>query len=165
MVNVGREAMLAIGCIQAQRRHTGTCPTGVATQNPGLARGPDPHRRPSAANYVVERRRDLLKLSEAVGVAHPGLLSPLDIDIPTACAARCRLRRSRADEGWGELRADLAEEIEELMGAHLPPEEGAAHRGLMLPPEHARPWAAGGAVVELVAGGRACRVSRSRVGR
>ena len=34
MVNVAREAMLAIGCIQAQKCHTDTCPTGVATQNP-----------------------------------------------------------------------------------------------------------------------------------
>ena len=33
MVNVGREAMLAIGCIQSQRCHTDHCPTGVATQN------------------------------------------------------------------------------------------------------------------------------------
>src|SRR3712207_8013078 len=42
MVNVGREAMLAIGCIQAQKCHTDTCPTGVATQNKWLARGLDP---------------------------------------------------------------------------------------------------------------------------
>ena len=42
MVNVGREAMLAVGCIQAQKCHTGECPTGVATQNPWLARGLDP---------------------------------------------------------------------------------------------------------------------------
>ena len=34
MVNVGREAMMAIGCIQAQKCHTDHCPTGVATQNP-----------------------------------------------------------------------------------------------------------------------------------
>jgi glutamate synthase domain-containing protein 2 len=33
MVNVAREAMLSIGCIQAQKWHTDTCPTGVATQN------------------------------------------------------------------------------------------------------------------------------------
>ena len=32
MINVAREAMLAIGCIQAQKCHTGHCPTGVATQ-------------------------------------------------------------------------------------------------------------------------------------
>ena len=28
--------MMAIGCIQAQRCHTGRCPTGVATQNKWL---------------------------------------------------------------------------------------------------------------------------------
>ncbi|MCP4249497.1 MAG: FMN-binding glutamate synthase family protein, partial [bacterium] len=32
MLNLAREAMMAIGCIQAQRCHTGHCPTGVATQ-------------------------------------------------------------------------------------------------------------------------------------
>ena len=42
MVNVGREAMLAIGCIQAQRCHTDRCPTGVATQNRWLMHGLDP---------------------------------------------------------------------------------------------------------------------------
>ncbi|MHC4261786.1 MAG: glutamate synthase-related protein, partial [Planctomycetota bacterium] len=33
LVAVAREAMLAIGCIQAQKCQTGHCPTGVATQN------------------------------------------------------------------------------------------------------------------------------------
>ena len=42
MVNVGREAMMSIGCIQAQRCHTDPCPTGVATQKPWLVRGLDP---------------------------------------------------------------------------------------------------------------------------
>ena len=34
LLAVAREAMLAIGCIQAQRCHTNHCPTGVATQHP-----------------------------------------------------------------------------------------------------------------------------------
>ena len=38
-VNVGREAMMAIGCIQAQKCHTGRCPTGVATQSAWRQRG------------------------------------------------------------------------------------------------------------------------------
>ena len=33
-----RAMMFALGCIQAMKCHTNTCPTGVATQNPGLAR-------------------------------------------------------------------------------------------------------------------------------
>ena len=40
--NVGREAMLAIGCIQAQRCHTNHCPTGIATQNWWLTGGLNP---------------------------------------------------------------------------------------------------------------------------
>ena len=44
MVNVGREAMLSIGCIQAQKCHTDHCPVGVATQNPRYT--PRPRRRP-----------------------------------------------------------------------------------------------------------------------
>ena len=68
MVNVGREAMLAIGCIQAQKCHTDTCPTGVATQNTWLARGLDPALKSvRAANYIKTLRRDLLKVAEACG--------------------------------------------------------------------------------------------------
>ena len=73
LVNVGREAMLAVGCIQAQKCHTDHCPTGVATQNPWLARGLDPTLKSvRCANYIRTLRRDLLKLAEATGVEHPG---------------------------------------------------------------------------------------------
>ena len=72
MVNVGREAMLAIGCIQAQKCHTDHCPVGVATQNPRYMRGLDPTLKSvRVANYVKTLRRDLLKVSEAVGVVAP----------------------------------------------------------------------------------------------
>jgi glutamate synthase domain-containing protein 2 len=63
MVNVAREAMMAIGCIQAQRCHTGRCPTGVATQNPWLVHGLDPELKAARlANYVITLRKDLLAL-------------------------------------------------------------------------------------------------------
>lgn len=76
MVHVGREAMLAIGCIQAQRCHTGHCPTGVATQNRWLVRGLDPtHKGHRLANYVMALRKELLELSHACGVTHPGLIT------------------------------------------------------------------------------------------
>ena len=55
MVNVAREAMLAVGCVQAQKCHTGECPTGVATQNPWLAHGLDPIARPSASPTTSRR--------------------------------------------------------------------------------------------------------------
>jgi glutamate synthase domain-containing protein 2 len=82
MVNVGREAMLAIGCIQAQKCHTDTCPTGVATQNAWLARGLVPAvKAERTANYIRTLRRDLVKVAEACGVAHPGLISTDSVDI------------------------------------------------------------------------------------
>ncbi len=81
MVNIGREAMLAIGCIQAQRCHTNHCPTGVATQHPWLARGLDPTSKSvRLANYIVSLRKDLLSLARTCGVPHPGFVRPDQIE-------------------------------------------------------------------------------------
>ena len=81
-INVGREAMMAVGCIQAQRCHTGHCPTGVATQNRWLVRGLDPTSKAARlANYVITLRKEILQLTRASGVAHPGLLSGDMIEI------------------------------------------------------------------------------------
>jgi glutamate synthase domain-containing protein 2 len=82
MIAVGREAMMAIGCIQAQRCHTGHCPTGVATQNRWLVRGLDPtHQSARLANYVIALRKELTRLSRACGVEHPGLLTAKHMEI------------------------------------------------------------------------------------
>src|SRR3712207_313588 len=64
MVSVAREAMLAIGCVQAQKCHTDTCPTGVATQNAWLSRGLVPDEKADrVANYIQTLRRDLAKVA------------------------------------------------------------------------------------------------------
>lgn len=82
MFNVAREAMLSIGCIQAQRCHTGHCPTGVTTQNPWLMRGLDPtYKANRFANYIVTLRKELLQLSHACGAAHPALVTLDSFDI------------------------------------------------------------------------------------
>jgi len=82
MVNVAREAMMAIGCIQAQRCHNGKCPTGVATQNRWLVHGLDPELKSARlANYVITLRKDLLSLSRACGVTHPALISLDHVDV------------------------------------------------------------------------------------
>jgi glutamate synthase (ferredoxin) len=82
MFNVAREAMLSIGCIQAQRCHTGHCPTGVATQNPWLMRGLDPtYKAARFANYIVTLRKELLQLSHACGAVHPALVTLDSFDI------------------------------------------------------------------------------------
>ena len=77
MVNVGREAMMAIGCIQAQRCHTDRCPTGVATQSAWLQHGLDPALKSvRLAGYVSALRAELLRLSRACGHPHPAFLTP-----------------------------------------------------------------------------------------
>ncbi len=82
LVNVGREAMMAIGCIQAQRCHSGHCPTGVATQNRWLMRGLDPTSKAARlANYVVTLRKELKQLAHACGVAHPSLVTLEHFDV------------------------------------------------------------------------------------
>jgi glutamate synthase domain-containing protein 2 len=82
MINVAREAMLSIGCIQAQRCHTDHCPTGVATQNRWLMRGLVPTDKAARfANYIVTLRKELLRLGRACGVVHPGLLTSDHMEI------------------------------------------------------------------------------------
>ena len=81
LVNVGREAMLAIGCVQAQRCHTGHCPTGVATQSRWLTRGLDPtDKAVRLANYVAGLRAELVRLSHAMGAEHPSLVDPSAVE-------------------------------------------------------------------------------------
>lgn len=103
MVNVAREAMMAIGCVQAQRCHTGRCPTGVATQNPWLVRGLDPELKAARfANYVLTLRKELLALSRACGVAHPGLVSLDHVDVlDDRFGARSAREIFGYEPGWG----------------------------------------------------------------
>ncbi len=82
MIAVAREAMLAIGCIQAQRCHTGHCPAGIATHHPWLMAGLDPTLKSARlANYLVTLRMELLKLSHSCGVEHPHLVTPDHFEI------------------------------------------------------------------------------------
>ena len=81
VVQVAREAMLAIGCIQAQKCHTGHCPAGVATQNAWLQAGlniEDKAKRFSA--YVRGFRKEMITLSLAAGYRHPSQFTGDDIE-------------------------------------------------------------------------------------
>ncbi|MEV5986308.1 FMN-binding glutamate synthase family protein [Streptomyces sp. NPDC052051] len=119
MINVAREAMLSIGCIQSQKCHTDTCPTGIATQNAWLARGLDPASKATrAAVYLRTLRKELLKVSAAVGVAHPALITADDIEIMNGdYEARTLAGVYGYKDGWGRLGPRLAEEITALLAA------------------------------------------------
>ncbi len=127
MVNVAREAMLSIGCIQAQKCHDDTCPAGVATQNTWLTRGLDPTLKSvRCANYVKTLRRDLLKVSEACSVEHPGLITPDDVEILDGRLGGNTLRELYSYQpGWGLPSERDQKEIQRLMSATAP-KAGAA---------------------------------------
>ncbi len=82
MINIAREAMLSIGCIQAQKCHTNFCPSGVATQNKWLMRGLDPTLKSArAGNYITTLRKEILALCHACGHEHPALVTVNDLEI------------------------------------------------------------------------------------
>jgi glutamate synthase domain-containing protein 2 len=118
MVNVGREAMMAVGCIQAQRCHTGRCPTGVATQSRWLMRGLDPELKSArAANYVRALRGEMLSLSRACGVPHPGLLTPEHLEIVSGRYGAATVGEVFAYEpAWRQPTPERERELRGLIG-------------------------------------------------
>ena len=117
MVNVGREAMMAIGCIQAQRCHTGRCPTGVATQSAWLTGGLDPELKAVRhATYVRALRGELLALARTCGVTHPALVDPERLEIVSERFSGAPLHEVFGYEpGWAVPPPARRAEIEALM--------------------------------------------------
>jgi len=82
IINVAREGMLAIGCIQAQLCHTNHCPSGVATQRKWLQKGIDiPLKSERFANYVKTFRKEMLEIARACGYEHPCQIRMKDIEL------------------------------------------------------------------------------------
>jgi len=93
LINIAREAMLSIGCIQAQKCHTGHCPTGVATHDRGLQHGLVPEVQARRfARYVQSFRNELLALTHACGYRHPSEFTASDVEISTGPAQFKTLR-------------------------------------------------------------------------
>ena len=116
-VNVGREAMLSLGCIQAQRCHTGRCPTGVTTNSRWRQRGLDPALKSvRCANYIEALRRELLELTHACGEVHPALVTA---DHLTMLDENFRTRSVREvfgyEPGWGLPSASQQADARALM--------------------------------------------------
>ena len=82
MITVAREAMLSLGCVQAQKCHTDHCPTGVATQSKYLQRGLNPtHKSIRFSEYIKGLRKEILQLSHACGYTHPFQFNGKDIEV------------------------------------------------------------------------------------
>ncbi|MFT7617384.1 MAG: hypothetical protein ACI97A_001020 [Planctomycetota bacterium] len=84
LIQVARESMIAIGCIQAQKCHTGHCPAGIATQNKWLQAGVNvEHKSLRMTRYLKSFRKELLALSRACGYEHPAQIDGSDIECST----------------------------------------------------------------------------------
>jgi glutamate synthase (ferredoxin) len=103
LINIARESMLAIGCIQAQRCHTGQCPTGVATNDARLQEGLLPeHQAQRFARYLKSFRNELMALTHACGYQHPEEFTAEDVEISTGASEFKTLREL---EGYTPKRA------------------------------------------------------------
>ena len=81
-ISVAREAMLSIGCIQAQACHKNTCPTGVATQSKWLQAGLNVKDKAERVNlYFNNFRKELLEITHACGYEHPCQFTMDDVEI------------------------------------------------------------------------------------
>lgn len=70
--NAARAFMMSVGCIQSQRCHLGTCPTGVATQDAGRQRGLIPEvQGKRAAQFHAKTIEALTDIVAAAGFKHP----------------------------------------------------------------------------------------------
>jgi glutamate synthase domain-containing protein 2 len=70
-VNTARGFMLALGCIQALRCHTNTCPTGVTTHNRRLQRGlvvEEKYLR--VAQYAINMAKEIDMIAHSCGLRH-----------------------------------------------------------------------------------------------
>ncbi len=82
LISIAREAMMAIGCIQAQKCHTGHCPTGVATNHWWLQRGLDVEDKAGRmSRFIRGFRKELISLAHAAGYEHPAQFTGDDIEI------------------------------------------------------------------------------------
>ncbi|WP_147676266.1 FMN-binding glutamate synthase family protein [Algibacter pacificus] len=81
-INVAREAMMSIGCIQAQVCHTNRCPAGIATQNKWTQNGIDTTLKSvRLAQYFKTYRKELVEITHAAGYEHPCQFKMTDIEI------------------------------------------------------------------------------------
>ena len=82
VINVAREAMMSIGCIQAQICHTNKCPAGIATQSKWLQGGIDVTLKSERlAQYFKTFRKEFLEVTHAAGYEHPAQFCMEDIQV------------------------------------------------------------------------------------
>jgi glutamate synthase domain-containing protein 2 len=74
-INTARGFMFSLGCIQALRCHSNTCPTGITTHNERLQRGLVVEEKfTRVANYAKGMNKEVEMIAHSCGVPHARLL-------------------------------------------------------------------------------------------
>lgn len=80
-INVAREAMMAVGCIQAQICHNNHCPSGVATQSKWRQSGINIKDKSKRTHYYFKNfRKELLEITHSCGYEHPSQINMDDVE-------------------------------------------------------------------------------------
>ena len=75
--NAARAMLFALGCIQARRCHTNSCPTGITTQDPSRKSAVHIHERgPMVASYHDRTIHAFLEMCGAMGLKSIDDLTP-----------------------------------------------------------------------------------------
>ncbi|MFE8071762.1 FMN-binding glutamate synthase family protein [Marinobacteraceae bacterium S3BR75-40.1] len=107
MCNAARPFMFSVGCIQARRCHTNTCPTGVATQDPARAKSLDvPSKAARVRNYHHATIKSFLDITGALGLASPDLLRPGHIYHRPEYGPACTYREMHPKVESGDFLSD-----------------------------------------------------------
>ena len=79
-VNTARGFMFSLGCIQSLHCHTNTCPTGIATSDPGRQRGLVVNEKATRVHHFHKNTvHALMEVVGAAGCCHPSELTPRHI--------------------------------------------------------------------------------------
>ncbi|KAL7496338.1 hypothetical protein ACHAWT_004489 [Skeletonema menzelii] len=80
--NAARSFLFSLGCIQALKCNTNTCPTGITTQNRDLGWGLDPaSKQVRVANFHRETVKACVEIMEASGINSWGEIRPHHVGI------------------------------------------------------------------------------------
>ena len=77
LVQIARGFMISIGCIQALRCQSNSCPAGVATTDPELQKAlVVDEKKYRVANYLITLREGLFRIAAAAGIDSPVHFEP-----------------------------------------------------------------------------------------
>lgn len=107
MCNAARPFMFSVGCIQAQRCHTNTCPTGVTTQDPARTRSLDVASKAlRVRNFHDATIKSFLDITGAMGMDSPDKLDFAHVYHRPEHGPACTYREIHPEVAAGDFLVD-----------------------------------------------------------